>query len=222
MAASIVCVHGLGGTGATMEPLAAILRAAGHDVATPTLPGHGTEPSDLVGITWRDWLDAIPRAPVVIGQSMGGSLALAAAASRPDVRAVVCINALAPDPDAVDGLEWSRAHGRAWVDAPPAASGEKTYDRLSIESLLAMATGVAAIDLALVLVPVLVVEGALDDVVDPANSDRIAATVTGEVERIILQRSGHAAALGPELDDLARQILTWLAARPVSHGPAHP
>jgi esterase/lipase len=120
----IACIHGLGGTGATMARLADRLHRADHEVTTPTLPGHGSQPEALLGVAWPDWLAAVPDADVLVGQSMGGSLALAAAARSASIRAVVCINALAPDPDAVDGLEWRRDRGTAWIDDVPTVGGE--------------------------------------------------------------------------------------------------
>ena len=51
--ARILLLHGLGGTGATMQPLADGLTAAGHLTHAPTLPGHGSQPEQLrdVGLT---------------------------------------------------------------------------------------------------------------------------------------------------------------------------
>ena len=207
----IVCVHGLGGTAATMGPLAAALAAAGHDAVAITLPAHGTTPDHLVGITWREWLDAVPAADVLVGQSMGGALALAAAAERPDVHAVVCINAPAPDPDAVDGLEWRRSRGHEWVDAPAAAPGEVAYDRLPIGSLLTMAEGMLLTDLSAVTQPVLLITSADDEVVDPASSDVIAANLVGPVERCTLEHGGHTASLGPQLDALVDAVLAFVS-----------
>jgi carboxylesterase len=195
-----------------MDRLADRLRSAGYDVVCPTLPGHGTQPEDLERVTWDDWLAAIPDADVLVGQSMGGSLVLAAAATRPSsVRAVVCINGLAPDPDAVDGLEWRRDRGHTWVDGGPAATGEAAYDRLPISALLAMAEGIAGLELSCVRQRVLVVHGALDEVVDPANSDLIAASLGGPVERLVLSHTGHVAVLGDEVELLAAAITEFLA-----------
>ena len=209
--ARIACIHGLGGTGATMGRLADLLRIAGHDVVTPTLPGHGLTPDALLDVRWSDWLDAIPHdVDVVVGQSMGGSLALAAASRSTTIGAVVCVNALAPDPDAVDGLEWRRDRGTTWIEDVPTAVGEEAYDRIPIRALLEMATGIAAVDLRLVDRPVLVVHGALDDAVDPGNSDVIAATVAGPAERLTLARSGHVAVLGPEVDALAEAVCDFV------------
>ena len=108
---TILCLHGLGGTGRTMQPLADALTALGHTVHTPTLPGHGSEPDDLLGVTWNDWVDAADAAvtacgaQVVVGQSMGAAIALAVAARRrhhDTLGKLVAINCPAPDPDAID------------------------------------------------------------------------------------------------------------------------
>ena len=43
----VLCLHGLGGTGATMWPIVAACIDAGFTTLAPTLPGHGTDPADL-------------------------------------------------------------------------------------------------------------------------------------------------------------------------------
>lgn len=214
--ARVLLLHGLGGTARTMAPIADGLAARGHEVHSPTLPGHGTEPSALAGVTWHDWLAAAAAAVVVagsaggpgggsggqladviVGQSLGGSLALALAAAG-GCRAVVAINPPAPDPDAVEGLEWRLSRGHGMIDGPPLAPGEEGYARLPVSALLEMATGVLATDLAAVTVPVLLITGALDDVADPAAAGTLAAAICGPVIRLVLQHSGHVATLGPE------------------------
>jgi carboxylesterase len=213
--ARILLLHGLGGTGATMQPLADALTALGHATFAPTLPGHGSDPTDLTGTTWADWLAAVQataqqhRAAVVVGQSLGGALALALAAQG-GCAAVVAISTPAADPDALDGLEWRRSRGQEWVDGAPLAEGEEGYTRLPVTALMAMTDGVLATDLAAVTVPVLLVQGALDDTADPATADIIAASISGAVQRLVLQHSGHVASLGPEQPALSHAIDTFL------------
>lgn len=84
----IVCllIHGLGGSLVEMEPLALALEAEGFEVVRLTLPGHATNIEDYSRTFFPDWLAAAERAcqqelargrrVVVIGHSMGGSLAL--------------------------------------------------------------------------------------------------------------------------------------------------
>lgn len=224
--ARILLVHGLGGTGATMLPVADALAARGNVVHAPTLPGHGTTVEDLRRTTWRQWVDAV-RAwcdefaiDTVIGQSMGGCLALAtgseigihdpARRGPPTVRRLVAINAPVPDPDALDGLEWRRSRGHDTVAAPPLAPGEVGYTSLPITALLEMVAGVLTLDLASVTMPVLLMNSRHDDVVDPATACVLASSLAGPVRRVELGESGHVATLGDEVEQIVDAVLCFL------------
>ena len=195
----VLCLHGLGGTGATMWPVVAACSDHGFTTLAPTLPGHGTDPSNLIGVTWADWLDAARgwEADVVIGQSMGAAIALQLAGEQ-RCRAVVCINPPAADPDAVEALQWRRSRGHEWIDVAASTVGEIAYERLPISALITMTEGIAAVDLAAVTQPVLLLTSDNDDVVDPACSDTIANALKGDVRRVQLPRSGHVATLDCE------------------------
>ena len=209
----VLCLHGLGGTGATMWPIVAACIDADFTTLAPTLPGHGTDPADLVGVTWNDWLEAVRawEADVVVGQSMGGNLALQLTAEQ-RCRAAVCINPVAHDPDALEGLEWRQSRGHSWVEVGPSTVGEIAYERLPIEALIAMTRGVASIDLEAVDRPVLLVTSAEDDTVDPASSDAIARALSGDVRRLRLRRSGHVATLDKDRDVLQRAVVEFVNA----------
>ncbi len=209
--AVIGVIHGLGGTGATVQPLADLLTAAGHDVQVTTLPGHGTSPEDLMGIGWSEWLAAVPQAEVLVGQSMGASLALTVAAVNHHTRLVVAINPPMADEDVLEGLEWRRSRGHEWIDAPELAEGEVGYTRLPITALIEMVEGVHALDLDAVVAPVLLVHGALDDGTDPLSLDVVAENLGGPVMRLVLPNSGHVATLGPDLPLLVAAIDEALA-----------
>lgn len=213
----VLCLHGLGGTGATMWPIVAACIDANFTTLAPTLPGHGTDPADLVGVTWEDWLQAARDwdADVVVGQSMGACLALQMAVER-RCSAVVCINPVASDPDALEGLEWRKSRGHAWIDVGPSTVGEIAYDRLPIEALIAMTTGVNSIDVAAVGRPVLLVTSANDEVVNPSSSDTIAAALGGDVRRLRLRHSGHVATLDQDRGVLQRAIVDFVSAKTLS------
>jgi carboxylesterase len=196
--ATIALVHGIGGSAATMQPLADLLADRGHDVRSITLPGHGTAPEDLVGVAWADWLAAIPAADVLVGQSMGATLALAAAATR-GPRLVVAINPPIGDEDTLEGLEWRQSRGHESLDTPEVAPGDESYARLPISALVEMVRGVLTTRLEAVAVPVLLAIGALDDSADPFAIDALAERIGGPVTRLTLPGSGHVATLGPDL-----------------------
>jgi pimeloyl-ACP methyl ester carboxylesterase len=99
----VVLLHGLGATNASMLPLVPAL-AADHRVIAPDFPGFGASaaprwryrPSDLAA-----WLAAFSesigvRKPVLIGNSLGGRIALEAAMSTPE--AVDRLVLLCPSP----------------------------------------------------------------------------------------------------------------------------
>jgi len=209
--ARVLCLHGLGGTGATMWPLVAALGQAGHVVHAPTLPGHGSAPADLVGVEWSAWLDAALDWPAdaVVGQSMGGALDLAVAA-RGACQAVVAINPPAPDPDAVDGLEWRLSRGHEWIEDAPVFPGETAYTRLPTSALLAMASGIASIDLRAVTCPVLLVSSRHDEVVDPTSAASLADVLGGPVHRVTLEHGGHVATLDADRVRLCTAVETFL------------
>jgi carboxylesterase len=213
----VLCLHGLGGTGATMWPIVAACIDAGFTTLAPTLPGHGTDPTELCGLTWTDWLDAAREweADVVVGQSMGACLALQLAAER-RCRAVVCINPIAADPDAIEGLMWRKRRGQAWIEVAASGVDEIAYERLPIEALIAMTEGIATIDVASIHRPALLVTSANDEVVDPASSDVIAGALRGDVRRLYLRHSGHVATLDQERHLLQRAIVDFVSAQNLS------
>lgn len=97
----VLCVHGFTGTPFEMHHLGLRLAERGMTVRGPRLPGHGTSLTDLDATGWRDWVAAVTAAfdelagrcaqVAVVGQSLGGLLALELAAGRPGVTAVAAL-----------------------------------------------------------------------------------------------------------------------------------
>lgn len=222
-------LHGLGGTPLSVAPIIEALSDHGYSVTAPVLAGHGTNASDLEGLTWDIWLRAVVNhvrqrladhaTVVLVGQSMGATLALAAAAELDCVIGVAAINGVTqpPDPDATDHLEYLLSRGRTRQPAgepdlrDPLAIDE-SYGELPITALLELGRGGASVHAQLhrLIVPLLVVSSDHDNVVDPINSDLLAASVAGRVTRLRLANSGHVAALDFDRQHLCAQLLTWL------------
>lgn len=86
----LLCVHGSGGRGAEFLPLLELLRGVANGAAID-LPGHGHTPGpgrerveDYVA--WlADRLEQSQRRPVVLGNSLGGAIALGLALERPEL-----------------------------------------------------------------------------------------------------------------------------------------
>lgn len=55
----VFLIHGLGGTQYDLGSMHKRLKNAGFVTHSLTLPGHGTQPADLAGVTAEDWIDAV-------------------------------------------------------------------------------------------------------------------------------------------------------------------
>ena len=111
-------LHGFTSMPEEVRPLGDFLHAQGYSVFGARLAGHATHPLDLARTRWQDWLVTVEESLVVLhsvcdrvvvmGQSMGGMLALLAA-SRHAVAGVVAIST--PDHLADD---WRMRTVRLW------------------------------------------------------------------------------------------------------------
>ncbi|MGC8580232.1 MAG: alpha/beta hydrolase [bacterium] len=79
----VILIHGLSGSAADMEYIADNLSNAGYRTFSVNLPGHGTDPGDLLHINMQNWVDAVESRInactdkiFIIGLSMGALLAL--------------------------------------------------------------------------------------------------------------------------------------------------
>ncbi len=149
----VVCLHGLGGSPHSVAPLSAALQAEGYATLTPLLAGHGTRPRQLALFSWDDWLNDVASAVqlmhddhqqvVLVGQSMGATLALAAALQYRFVVGVACINATAAplDPDADEHLNYLIGRGKTMQpvgesDLRDPTAIDVAYDELPLVALL--------------------------------------------------------------------------------------
>jgi carboxylesterase len=212
--AGALCLHGFTGNPSSMRPVAEAFAAAGMAVELPRLPGHGTTVEEMMTTTWADWsseaeaayqrLAARSERAVVAGLSMGGTLTLWLAANHPEIAGIVCINP-ATQPQAVEMVAMVRdmvANGETTLpgigaDIADPEVTESAYALTPLVPLLSLMDALTALqpDLARISCPVLLLNSPSDHVVEPAQSDHLAASVSGPVERVILERSYHVATL---------------------------
>ena len=229
----VVLVHGFTGTPYEVRYLGEQLARAGFTVRGPLLPGHGTRIADLDRTTWQDWAEAVERSVdalrvrcgrvAVVGQSLGGLLALHLASRRPDVLAVGSLAA----PLWLEGLSarvaaWTTSGFLRGVRTLPKLGGPDVrdrrakaenpcYDRFPTRALGELLAFMRVVEEALprVTQPVLVVHATHDHTAPLACAARIAMLARAERVRI-LPRSYHLIAVDLERDIVAAEVIALL------------
>jgi len=236
-AVGVVVVHGFTANPTGTRPLGLRLAAEGYSVEVPRLPGHGTSARDLARTRYADWrttvdnaVDALARGCdriVVVGHSMGGSIALDVAGSGERALAgVVTINSLvldrtevlarlAPLLQHVVPFVPRDAAGMPTDDLAKPGVDENAYAWVSAraaQSYIAELPRIRGV-LDRIVCPVLVVTSPEDHTVDPANGDAITAALTSaaRVERFATRRSFHVPLMDYDAEVLEDRILAFVA-----------
>ena len=220
-------LHGFTGTPQSMRGLAEAFAQAGFTVELPLLPGHGTSVDDMAATGFADWSAAAERAyddlaarcerVVVAGLSMGGTLTLWLAA-RHALAGIVCINAATQPqgPEVIAAIQGMLDGGTELApgigsDIADPDAVETAYPETPIAPLLSLMEGLTALGpmLPQVACPVLVMTSPQDHVVPPVQSDFLAASVAGPVERVTLERSYHVATLDYDKAEIERRTVQF-------------
>jgi carboxylesterase len=225
----VLVIHGFTGCPASMRALADVFAKAGYTVEVPLLPGHGTTVDDMIATGWDDWTGAAEAAytdlaarctqVAVAGLSMGGALTTWLATRHPEIAGIVCVNPIVEvGPELVDLAKQMMEAGTDRIDAvggdiADPEGHEVAYESTPLAPLVSLAAGTDALraDLAKVTMPLLLLNSPQDHLVPPANSDTLAAGVSGPVERVTLERSYHVATLDYDAALIQEQSLAFVA-----------
>ena len=218
--------------------MAEALAGAGHTVVAPLLPGHGTRIEDMVPTRYADWLAAADAAYLglagacgsvaIVGLSMGGTLTCELAARYPEVSGIVCINPLVRpvEPELVELIDLMLDAGEtvgegAGADLADPDASEVAYEGSPLAAARSLYEALERLqgDLSHIRCPMLLLTSAEDHVVDPDNSDHLAALAGGPVERVTLERSYHVATLDHDRQEVASRTVDFV--RRVTAAPEH-
>lgn len=220
----ILLCHGFNGTPQSMRDVGIDLMKKGFTVYSPRLTGHGTDPEDFKRSTNKCWYESVKagihflrercRHVIVVGQSMGGTLALKAALGGL-VDAIVTINAALSVPGYACHAEEAGCRfideDKPDIKAPDVY--EIVYDKVpisAIRELLALIDEIRprAGD---VNVPTCVIHSTVDHVVPPEESIWLYEKIQTTKQRVVLEQSYHVATMDHDRNRLADVIGAFCA-----------
>ena len=211
----VLALHGFTGSPSSMRGIASAMIDAGLHVEVPRLPGHGTDVEDMVAARWADWTSEVDAAYerlasrteriVIVGQSMGGSLALWTALRHTEVSGLVLVNPLTE----VQPLDVREMLGELLADGIVVVPGigsdiaepdvvEVAYPSTPLAPLVSLLDdGIALLTdrFGELTMPLLLFTSRQDHVVEPRQSEHLARTFGGDVDHRWLERSYHVATL---------------------------
>lgn len=221
-APGVLALHGFTGNPSSMRNVAEAFSVAGYHVELPRLPGHGTAVEEMLTTTWSDWTTEVEAAYrrltdrsgriVLAGLSMGGSLALWTALNHPEVAGLVLVNpATQPQPSDVRAMiDELHADGMTVVpgigsDIADPDAADLAYDGTPLVPLMSfLDDGLAPMTdrYGEITAPLLLFTSRNDHVVEPAQSEHLAATYGGPVDHRWLDRSYHVATQDHDRHDI--------------------
>jgi carboxylesterase len=214
--------HGFTGSPYEGRELSRFFANRGYGVWVPLLPGHGTRPADLQGISHQAWLEAAEqfylsmkkqyREVFVCGQSMGGALALYIAAKQPlkafaTLAAAVFIRdwRLPFLPVARRVLDYYYKSKGPDISDPAAKARSASYPRYPLDSLQEFLTLIETVRIMLpsITAPALLAHSRRDHTITYENLSYIAANLSSTQKEILtLEKSYHVISVDRENEQI--------------------
>ncbi|WP_042349968.1 alpha/beta hydrolase [Bacillus massiliigorillae] len=222
----VLISHGFMGTPQSVEYLGDRLAQFGYTVMAPRLKGHGTHHFDLENCNHEDWFASLEEGYkklqqkcstiFVIGQSMGGALALRLVNKYPSINGVIVVNAALSLPayEVFKGVTEPRFIDEGEPDIKDQTVHEITYSKVplhAIHELQKIMENTPAI-IPSIQTPILAIKSLEDHVVPSENTDYILKTVGSKVKKMItLTNSYHVASMDYDKEEIVEQTNRFIS-----------
>ncbi|KMY52911.1 monoacylglycerol lipase [Bacillus sp. FJAT-27231] len=228
----ILLSHGFIGTPQSVHFLGEKLAKQGFTVLAPRLKGHGTHYLDMEQCTHEDWYQSLKQGywqlkkrgkrVFVMGQSMGGTLALKLAAEYKDIEGIITINAALSLP-AVEYLREERAPRFIKEGAPDIKAEnvhEITYEKAPVRAIRELQELMAEAPALIhnIQVPALCIKSFTDHVVPPENTVFIYRALASKNKRLVtLPNSYHVASMDHDKELIVEQAARFISSYAAVH-----
>lgn len=224
---AVLLLHGLTGTPGELMTLSEALAADGYTVRAPLLPGRGTRPADMDGLSWEDWMRAALReydalagryaAVVVGGVSAGGTMALDLALRRRPAALLLYATVLSIAMRGAYLAPYFWRVVRRW-SAPTSDFVDRevrstAYDPAPVRAVSELIAGMRRVRRRVeeIRAPALVAHAVADRLVPVANARELARRLTGPVSTLLLEGTGHSITADAKRHELASATRAFLA-----------
>jgi carboxylesterase len=216
----ILLSHGFLGTPQSLRFVGEALHKQGFTVYATRLKGHGTDPFDLKNASHWDWLNDVKRGfsflkenckqVFVLGQSMGGTLALRLALEEPDVAGIILVNAAMDIPDMACFKEQDKEImvKEKEPDIKNKSAKEITYEETPTHAYHQLLEVMELVrhNVHQITCPVLCFQSTVDNVVPPENTDFLLSRIQSAIKKKIkLYHSYHVATLDNDKKMIAEE-----------------
>jgi esterase/lipase/1-acyl-sn-glycerol-3-phosphate acyltransferase len=233
----IVFAHGLKSSPSEIRDLCVYLHLQGFNVYGVRLRGHGTLPEDLRDVAYTEWLESFNRGYAAMRQvcnkiylggfSTGGLVALLSASrKRYPVEGVICINAAlalqdvrvgyaVPALNAVNDFLALFNADVEYIDLDP-ENPDINYSRIYVSTLAQLRKLMAETRKGLkhIHVPLLVIQGGNDPVVNPAGAKVIMESVSSKNRELYMPpRDRHVIITGEGSEEIYQKIGAFMKKR---------
>ncbi len=225
---AVLCLHGFTATTVDVRPIAQFFSENGLSTAGPLLPGHGTTPEDANQTNWMDWVNSAEtmyqklkndhQLVFVLGESVGGLLALHLAAKYQDIPGILLFA-----PALIIPKIWQAALASPFIKTSP-----KRYLKNNIEddflpwqgynvvpvkaaASLAKFQRVVRKELIKINVPTIIFQGKKDTTIDPMSSVIIYESISSAKKELVwLPQAHHVILLDKPLRDVEAMSLDFI------------